>query len=218
MVIYPVQERQALEEQERCLYRNTSFLNSDTWKGCYSNQRYGQEMSGLGWIARCPLPCETEPQHWLLPCIPPRDLISQLLFRGLFSASFICTLLFQGEALASNGSLAGVGGQHRARHMGNSGTELTLPVSGIGRGLQAGTHGIATTWPPPLPCTSLHAEQKLCTQRLQYVKKNVGNKRKWTWQAHPPSSFLDMDASILKPQCQKHQSTLILNRLLLPVL
>lgn len=62
-----------------------------------------------------------------------------------------------------NGSPSGVGGQHRARHMGNSGTELPLPVAGTGRGLQAGTHGMATTWPPPQLCTSLHAEQKLCT-------------------------------------------------------
>lgn len=56
-----------------------------------------------------------------------------------------------------------LGGQHRARDVGNGGTELTLPLAGTGRGLKAGTHGIATTWPPPLPCTSLHAEPNLCT-------------------------------------------------------
>lgn len=113
--------------------------------------------------AKCPLPFKTEPRHWPVPRILPRDLISQLLFGGLFSASFIYTLLFQGEALVINESRAGVGGQHSARHVGNSGTGLTLPVAGTGRGLKAGTQGIATTWPPPLPCTSLHAEQKLCT-------------------------------------------------------
>lgn len=107
------------------------------------------------------------------PLHPTQRSHFSLLFRGLLSASFICTLLFQGEALASNGSPAGVGGQHRARHTGNSGTELTLPVAGIGRGLQAGTHGFATTWPPPLPCTSLHAEQKLCTQRDYSVRRKM---------------------------------------------
>lgn len=55
-----------------------------------------------------------------------------------------------------------LGGQHRARHVEDGGTELTLPLAGTGRGLKAGTHGIATTWPPPLPCTSLHTELKLC--------------------------------------------------------
>lgn len=112
--------------------------------------------------AKCPLPCKTEPRHWPVPCILPSDLISHLLFGGLFSASFIYTLLFQGEALAINGSRAGVGGQHRDWHVGNSGTELTLPVAGTGRGLKAGTQGIATTWPPPLPSASLCVEQKLC--------------------------------------------------------
>lgn len=166
-----------------------------------------------------PSPCKAEPRHWPVPCILPRDLIPQLLFQSLISASFIYTLLFQGEALVISGSCTAVGGQHRAQHVGNSGTELTN--SACGRHWQ-GAEG-RNTWhchhlAPPLPCTSLHAEQKLYMKRLQCVKKNVGNKRKLTWQVHPPTPYLDMDASISKHQCQKHQSILTLNRLLLSVL
>lgn len=62
-------ERQASEEQEWHLNRNTLHLNSDPWKGWYLNQRCGQEMSGLGWSAWCPLPCKAEPRHWPVPCI-----------------------------------------------------------------------------------------------------------------------------------------------------
>lgn len=107
--------------------------------------------------AKCPLPCKTEPRHWPVLCILPRDLISHLLFGGLCSASFI--YCFREKHWRSR---AGVGGQHRDWHMGNSGTELTLHVAGTGRGLKAGTQGIATTWPPPLPWASLCVEQKLC--------------------------------------------------------
>lgn len=88
-----------------------------------------------------------------------RPHFSSPVWRPVFCQLY---LLFQGEALAINGSRAGVGGQHRDWHMGNSGTELTLHVAGTGRGLKAGTQGIATTWPPPLPWASLCVEQKLC--------------------------------------------------------
>lgn len=121
----PVQERQALEEWERHLYRNTLHLYSDTWKGSYSNQSYGQEMSGLGPSAPFHARQSQGSGQSLASCP-----LSQLLFGGLFSASFIYTLLFQGEALAVNRSCAGVGVQHRAWHVGNSDTKITLPVAG----------------------------------------------------------------------------------------
>lgn len=218
MVIYPLCRRDRHLSNRNGVYtgipRSLILIHE---KAVTQTRDMGRRHQGLGEVHSAPFHAR-QPQHWLLPCILPRDHISQLLFWGLFSASFICTLLFQGEAPVSNGSPTGVGGQHRARHMGNRGTELTLPVAGIGRGLQAGTHGIATTWPPPLPCRRQHAEQKFCTQRDYSVWRKM-----WRIKGNELDRHIhQLLFWIWMPQFQsinvRNIRALILNRLLLPVL
>lgn len=145
-----------------------------------------------------------------------------------FDACFLPPLIMQcclrgkqwpPRCTAINDNPVGAGGQHWAWHMGESGTEPTLPGAGTGSGAAGRStrhrHRLASS-------AGLHKRTRwieiLYKKGLRSVKQNAGKKRKWTHQARPPTPLLAMGASIPEHQHQKCHSVLILNWLLLPVL
>lgn len=87
-----------------------------------------------------------------------------------------------------------LGGQHRARDVGNGGTELTLPLAGTGRGLKAGTHGLLH-YPAQvymLNRTSAHKETAVCEEKMWGMKGNeldrhIHQPLIWIWIPQFPS-------------------------------